>query len=140
MKPQQPESLSDTALKAAELLVEAYRLGKADGGFIEWSDVDIAHEWARRAVFEARQKSRKQRRRAATGDTPEQGRGVVPSKVLDLLDRRLTRMRELATFLVEDRDESQDEALEAACELAALVLGLDSDASAGALPPAWQRR
>lgn len=68
----------------------------------------------------------------------EQGRGVALSEVLDVPDQRLTRIREVATSLVADGDESQDEALEAACELAALLLDLDSDAHAGALPRDWQ--
>lgn len=38
------------ALNACRLLVEAYRRGAADGGSIDWSDVDDAHEAARVAL------------------------------------------------------------------------------------------
>jgi len=139
MKPQQRESSRDAALEAAALLVEAYRRGRSEGGHVDWSDVDLAHEWARRALFDARRKSRNHRRPTDAAVANAQGRGSAPCEVLDVLDRRLTRIRELATSLVADGDEPQDQTLEAACELAALLLDLDSDARAGALPRDWQR-
>ena len=134
MKPQHP---SNPALEAAERLVAAYRRGKERGGEIDWSDLDIAHEWARRAVAEARQQSRNARRRREPAT--EEGRATAPQEVLDALDGRLVRLRELAAALVADNDESQDEALETACELSSILLEVDHDAGAGALPRAWQR-
>lgn len=77
---------------------------------------------------------RRRRRKPAT----EEGRVTAPREVLDALDQRLVRLRELAAALVADTDESQDEALEAACELATILLDLDHYACAGALPRAWQ--
>lgn len=38
------------AMTAAALLVRAYEAGKLAGGSVEWSDVDDAHEAARRAL------------------------------------------------------------------------------------------
>jgi hypothetical protein len=47
------------ALEAAEILVEAYRRGMRRGGDIDWSDVAVAHELARRALAEARWSTRR---------------------------------------------------------------------------------
>ena len=51
------------ALDAALLLVAAYRNGRLDGGYVEWSDLDAAHEVAREAAVLAA-RHRRQRRRA----------------------------------------------------------------------------
>lgn len=77
MKDQPFKQVNEAALEAAERLVEAYRRGKTEGGHVDWSDLDIAHEWARRAVFEARQRCRRERRQARYTVTPEPGRGLT---------------------------------------------------------------
>ena len=51
------------AMDAALLLVAAYRNGRLDGGHVDWSDVDAAHEVAREAAALAA-RHRRQRRRA----------------------------------------------------------------------------
>lgn len=85
---------------------------------------------------------------AASEQSNEQGRACPPSRptapphVTDDLDRRLLRIRELVRALLfeDDHEERLDTAIENACELAAILLNLDHDACAGALPRAWQRR
>ena len=41
---------TEKALRACELLVEAYKTGEANGGSVDWSDVDLAWEVAREAL------------------------------------------------------------------------------------------
>ena len=50
------------AMAAAWLLVAAYRNGRLDGGHIDWSDVDVAHEVAREAAALAARHRRQSRR------------------------------------------------------------------------------
>lgn len=64
------------ALEAAEILVAAYQAGKRRGGDIDWSDLDVAHEYARRAVFLARCATRA--RRYATASTRRFGAASLP--------------------------------------------------------------
>ena len=41
---------ANKALRACELLVEAYKTGEANGGSVDWSDVDLAWEVASEAL------------------------------------------------------------------------------------------
>ena len=41
---------ANKALRACELLVEAYKTGEANGGSVDWSEVDLAWEVAREAL------------------------------------------------------------------------------------------
>jgi len=98
------------ALEAAELLVEAYRRGKRRGGDVDWSDVDIAHELARRAVAEVRWSTRRHEGAACESARAE--------------------MRALARYFVAIANPDYGaydlrEALANACTLAGLVLGFD---------------